>query len=555
MVNGPVDLGTGNGDTASNAGTVTSSAANGNGLMDVGDDGVLTNSGRIETRGVDAAGIQINGADGRIANNADGEIVTEALNSDGIEVNSGGNTRVDNAGSIDTSGDDADGIDVEGGPDNTVVNTGTITTRGDDADGMEANGNRNTLRNEGRIETAGGDGNIDTQDGSFTGAQGMESNGIGSRVINAATIVTTGGSDGIVVSGDASTAMGETLVEVNRLDRDGQLQALQTASLGTHDELSRASRFVTRQVQSTVDLRLRRLCPDPNPRLQGETRDRCPDEGVWGNVFGQDMAQDRGDDGFVGFDADSRGIALGNDWAAGGGYLGFSTGAAKTDVAFNRGGGDADVDTVYFAGYGGTGGEFWYADAILVFARHQYQQDRQVLIGGERATASAAHTGDEWAANAEWGYDLVDLRVWRLTPFVAAGYSRLHEEGFSESGAGPLNENVEDRDTDSLRSDLGLRLATAMHTDADNRLSAWASAAWSHDYAVDDRTVAGTYEGAPNTRFTLDGRELDRDGAKAEIGLGYEQPNSFRVGLRAGGEFRSHLDRYSAQLKVTKLLD
>lgn len=359
--------------------------------------------------------------------------------------------------------------------------------------------------------------------------------------------------DNATATGDVSNELAEIIETIHGLDQAARLRALQTAGLGTHGEMARVSRFLTRQVMATLALRHRRLCHAPQRQTDTGELPHCTETGLWGSVFGQHLDQEPGGEGFLGFDADTHGFAIGNDWVAGNGYLGFSAGLAQADVELNRSGGHGDISSYWFAGYGGIQTAVWYANASLVYARHEYEQARNIFIGDTRRTAKSEHDAEEWAASVEAGYHWLQGKVWTLTPFVGVQYSLLDEEGFTEEGAGALNQHVEPRETASLRSDLGLRLLGNHALGNGNVVTVWASAAWSHNFTIDDRTVAATFAGAPNTRFTLDGRDIDENGVKTELGLAFGDAGSFQISLSATGEFRGDLTRYGAELQITAL--
>lgn len=362
-----------------------------------------------------------------------------------------------------------------------------------------------------------------------------------------------GAFDDATASGDLSDELAAIVMDINNLPAEQQLVALQTTSIGTHDELARVSRFLTRQAQASLYQRLRRLCQAGEA---GRPRRGCAREGLWIEASGQSLEQDPGPDGFIGFDADSYGAALGNDWRVGtNGYLGFAAGLAEADVEFNRAGGMGDVDSYYVAGYGGVRAPRWYAAGNVIYARHDYQQDRNIFVGVASSVASSEHDGEEYAFSGEAGFYLLGTPTWRLTPFVGLQYSVLDEEGFSESGAGALNQRVQARETDSLRSDLGLRLLSHVPVGPQQVFSSWASLAWSHNFEIDDRRVAATFAGAPGTVFDLDGREIDANGIKAELGLGYGDPGAYRLSLVARGEFRGELEALGAMVQFTKLYE
>ena len=101
------------------------------------------------------------------------------------------------------------------------------------------------------------------------------------------------------------------------------------------------------------------------------------------------------------------------------------------------------------------------------------------------------HDGDAYSAFAEGGYN-VELNSWILQPFASLQYISLDEDGFTEKGAGSINQIIGDRDTDSLVSELGLRLARVFKKETGSVIPE-ISAAWNYDFDIDDRVTTTTH--------------------------------------------------------------
>ncbi len=127
------------------------------------------------------------------------------------------------------------------------------------------------------------------------------------------------------------------------------------------------------------------------------------------------------------------------------------------------------------------------------------------------------------------------LDKWNLGPFAALQYIRSREQAFSESG-GPLALDVDARTTDSVVSNLGLRIGRPIgygggRVDSGTRPRL---AARLHR----DRKVRAGYAGAQGAAFTVDGLPVQRDGAVAGLGVSYHT-GGFVARLAYRGELRS----------------
>ena len=123
-------------------------------------------------------------------------------------------------------------------------------------------------------------------------------------------------------------------------------------------------------------------------------------------------------------------------------------------------------------------------------------------------------------------------------------YTFLDEESFDESGADGVNLRVEERKTDALISDLGLRFAYPFQR------GTWlcipeATVAWNHDFDLDDRRIVAAFDGSPTTTFVIDGRDIDSDGIVLGVGLTVIRKNNVSLSVSYTGELRSHYEAHA----------
>jgi hypothetical protein len=204
-------LSSGAGTTITNAGTIDTTGQNSPGIQSSGDNAVITNTGTITTLGRSGHGVRSDGADAVIVNR--GTIVTRGQN--GPALRSGGaRATLTNAGVIATSGIGAHGIRSEADGD-TITNSGTMTVSGN---GVRAFNAQATIRNSGTIVVteaqyrgvwASGAGNVIENTGSITTAGGLGHGiwleGAGGSILNAGSILAQGAdAAGLYVSGSGT---------------------------------------------------------------------------------------------------------------------------------------------------------------------------------------------------------------------------------------------------------------------------------------------------------------------------------------------------------------
>jgi outer membrane autotransporter protein len=137
-----------------------------------------------------------------------------------------------------------------------------------------------------------------------------------------------------------------------------------------------------------------------------------------------------------------------------------------------------------------------------------------------------------------------------LEPYMALNYIYLSENGFRETAGDVLSLNVKSRETESLTLDAGLRFSTLYET-IFGVVIPQISIVLNHDFKIDDRTVTAGFSGFPDAVFTVDGRDVEKNGIVFGTAVSCLSRNGFgtflkyreerRPGYRAGevsGEIR-----------------
>lgn len=374
-----------------------------------------------------------------------------------------------------------------------------------------------------------------------------------------------------LVTGDGAITMdfSDVLLDVVALSDDGQKQFLQTASTGTHDDVAQAGRRLTQGFGDLIGQRqdLTRLTGDLGTAQQASlaglklasnhTRGLVARESQgpagWLGAFGGKSDLDE-DDGRLGFDADWYGAAAGFDLRFGSaGMVGLAAGAARMDLDLASGGGDAEVDATFGALYGGWYPGPHYVEGRVSYTALDYEEDRNIVVGPSTLTANSDHDGDEIAATFETGLTSATGANWQLNPFLALNYGRLDEDGYRESGAGPLNHIVQDRLTEYLTSELGAQY-DHLAPSGGGELYTFVRLGWVYDFDIDDRNLVAGFEGTPGRSFSLDGRDLSNHGARLGAGMTWLARNDWSVGMNFGGEWRGDETAYAAMVQVSKTL-
>ncbi|WP_081729142.1 autotransporter domain-containing protein [Pseudomonas sp. URMO17WK12:I4] len=270
-------------------------------------------------------------------------------------------------------------------------------------------------------------------------------------------------------------------------------------------------------------------------------------EHFWIKTFGSWASQDARN-GVSGFDADSKGMALGFDAAVSESTrLGLAFAYVKTDVD-----GDsriapqsAQIDTYQLIGYGT---HSLSADTRLNFqvdvGQNRTEGRRQIQFTGDTAKADY----DGYNVHLGLGIDH-DLRLTEQLTFVPSArvdYTWIGEDSYREKGAGLLNLEVDDRDTEALVFSLDGKLDYSL-TDT-TILSA--NLGGGYDAINESASMTSVYAGAPGAAFRTDGLDLEPWLARAGLGLSHTLGNGTEVSLRYDAEARSGFTNQGAQVKA-----
>ena len=373
-----------------------------------------------------------------------------------------------------------------------------------------------------------------------------------------------------VATGDLYEFLGDLQLETDPAEFDGVFQSL---SPGLFDSVTRASLDVTRDFNNLLNRRMRSLRQWQGrgvPSLDGQfapTGDKSGGSakglnlplsalpmgvqaGPWMNVFGRWGERDSAC-GFAGYDQRTYGFALGYDTVVGenvvmGGALAYT----RSDIDLNDGGAGSGGDIESFTGslYGEWFTDTWWVSGSASYGFQSHDTHRRVALDIANGFANGDYDGGVFSATLGGGYSYRLGDGWRLEPYAGLDYIHLDEDGFRESGAGPVSLRVDDRSIDALYSELGIQLATELQV-ADHTVIPFVGLSWVHDFEIDDRTVTSGFTGASGTGFTLDGLDVDSDRLRIEVGVGAASGNT-TMQLEYIGEFADGFDSHGVRASL-----
>lgn len=237
------------------------------------------------------------------------------------------------------------------------------------------------------------------------------------------------------------------------------------------------------------------------------------DTGVWVQSLYSDASQDLRD-GVAGYNAYSRGIAVGADGKVSDELtLGLAYSFINTDVN-GKSGNQTEVDSHAFTLYGGFEHGNYFVDASLTYGFNENDSKRSIA----GTSAKADYDSDLLGLNLVGGYTYHINPQVLVEPRLAARYSLVNIDGYREKGSSAALK-VEDQRYEAIELGAGLRVAGNYPLGA-GTLKPQAKLMAYHDFAADEAKSTSTFL-LGNTPFVTSGAKAVRDSYEAGVGADY----------------------------------
>ncbi len=364
-----------------------------------------------------------------------------------------------------------------------------------------------------------------------------------------------GALDQQIGSDDASGSMTTLLLALDTASSSAELGALlKAAAPATGANLSDLGFDNLGQSQGLVinrlsDLRLAELTgaeaiaarmTESGPIVASVPAETGMGMGVWTEVF--DVSGDQDSDGiFSGYDYDTTGISLGIDKAlADNMILGVSGSMTDTDVGYDDNGAKHEIDATVFNLYGSYLMDNMHVDSVLSYADNSYDSIRNIPAVGWLASE---HDGTDMSISVNAGY-LMAMDSLNVIPSAGLEYALHDEDKYTEyDSTGTAFMQMDDFDTDSLKSRLGVRINQVFAVGERMDLMGQVRLHWAHEFADTEREVTARFAGT-SSAFTVQGLEPDRDSAACGLDLALYLKKTLQINLSVDGEWRDGFDAY-----------
>jgi outer membrane autotransporter protein len=182
-------------------------------------------------------------------------------------------------------------------------------------------------------------------------------------------------------------------------------------------------------------------------------------------------------------------------------------------------------NAVRFGGFG-SWGEKWgpgevYINSIVGGAYHGYNVDRRIQFGTIDRTAQGSPGAWEFDAALATGYNF-QAGGFVFGPVTSLQYTYLGVQGFTETGAGSLNLDVDPYNSSSLLYSLGGQVAYPIEATKDLTLTPIVFASWQHEFLQNSYNINSAFVGGgPAAPFSYETEEPLRDFLYAGAGISW----------------------------------
>jgi autotransporter-associated beta strand protein len=209
----------------------------------------------------------------------------------------------------------------------------------------------------------------------------------------------------------------------------------------------------------------------------------------------------RGLAGVPNYNNNAGGFLVGADYRlsenfAAGVFAGYEYSYAKYD-----GGSSTRGNSALFGLYGSyTHEDGYYADAIVSGGYTGFQTRRSIEFGSIDRTARANPNSGQFSAALNLGKDF-EVGKFTLGPIIGAQYTYAGIGGFTETGADSLDLALGEQNANSLRTNLGARLAYNWEVATNITLIPEVRGFWMHEFLNEPRNISSALEGGSGPSF------------------------------------------------------
>ncbi|HEU5047511.1 MAG TPA: autotransporter outer membrane beta-barrel domain-containing protein [Rickettsiales bacterium] len=367
------------------------------------------------------------------------------------------------------------------------------------------------------------------------------------------------------ITSTATGDMANVITTLQGMSTDEQHNALQHIAPQTNTAIAQASTQTVSGSLDSVETRLEGL------RSQGYTTTAADDlfngksiqvadngdlaetlsgdvskkHSVWAKVIGSYDNQGM-KDGFAGYTSKTGGMVVGGDTLLGYKWVGgVALAYAETDVSMHdyRSGDSTKIGSYQITGYTSRDFGKWYMEGMTAYARQRFDTSRDTIVSG---VAQGSFNGDQVAARLTAGVPIAIKDQWTLTPTAGMEINYMHQDDYTETGAGALSLSVDSASATRVRSVIGAKLATEAEY-GEYTLRPSVHTAWRHEFHNNGIDSTAAFVGG-GTNFTTTGESLERNNYNFGGAVNISKTKDFSLTAQVDTDRASSYAGYTGQV-------
>ncbi|MDF1778204.1 MAG: autotransporter outer membrane beta-barrel domain-containing protein [Rhizobiaceae bacterium] len=280
----------------------------------------------------------------------------------------------------------------------------------------------------------------------------------------------------------------------------------------------------------------------------------------WGSVLGSSTNVDAGA-AVSGYESDTGGFALGGDAAFEAGNdslmrLGFAFGNTQSNVT--GGLSSADIGIWHIGAYGTFEKGSLIASAALTYGFGDYDISRVIPITGSPSALAQGDTdGNTFAVSLAASYDITDTiglsqeNNLRLAPIVRFDHVNAHLGGYTETGAGILNQSVSASDWSRSWAGVGIQVSAAYEMQSGMVIKPALEIRYDYAFGDDNALVNSAITGISSGNFTTPGAGEARNSLSLGAGMAVDFNANFSAHVQYNGSYSGSTDTHQASAGLT----
>lgn len=246
----------------------------------------------------------------------------------------------------------------------------------------------------------------------------------------------------------------------------------------------------------------------------------------------------------------SGGFLVGADYAWSENFATGVFGGYQGTYAKYGNGSMSSVNSALFGGYATYQNEGFYSDAIVSGGYNGYIAKRTIQFGTIDRTARANPDGGQFSTYLDAGYDW-QVGGFTFGPLVSAQYTYAGIAPFSETGADSLDLRLEQQNANSLRTNVGGRIAYTWNAGSHVVLIPEVRMFWQHEYLQNSAALGASLDGGAGASFDYMTTVPGRDSVFAGAGVSAQFGEDFSAFVYYNTDFGRQ--DYTSQMVSTGL--